>query len=174
MSASDYIFSAIFIALILRQVRGRRLTTRGMLIPIAIVAVAARRYLHGIPTAGNDLVLVVACVLIGAALGCASGLATAVRPSPDGTPIAQAGAVAVILWIIGTGSRLVFGLYATNGGEHVIASVSKALAINGAAWAPALILMAFAEVIGRYGILAVRAKGLGWQLASRTSSLTTS
>ncbi len=157
MTTGDYIFSAIFIALILRQVRGRRLTAKGMLIPIAIVAVAARRYLHGIPTAGNDLILVAACVLIGTALGCASALATAVRSGPGGTPIAQAGAVAVILWIVGTGSRLAFGLYATNGGAHAIASFSKTLAISGAAWAPALILMAFAEVIGRYGVLALRA-----------------
>lgn len=157
MTASDYIFSAIFIALIFRQIRGRRLTAKGMLIPIAIVAIAAARYLHGIPTAGNDLILVAACLFIGAALGCASALATSVRPGPDGIPLAKAGTVAVILWILGTGSRLAFGLYATNGGAHTIASVSKALAITGQAWAPALILMAFAEVIGRYGTLAVHA-----------------
>lgn len=157
MNTSDYIFSAIFIALIFRQTRDRRLTAKGMLIPIAIVAIAANRYLHGIPTAGNDLILVAACLLIGAALGCASALATTVRAGPDRVPLANAGAVAVILWILGTGSRLAFGLYVTNGGEHTIATIGKTLAISGAAWAPALILMAFAEVIGRYGILTVRA-----------------
>ena len=103
MKASDYIFSAIFIALIFRHVHGRRLTAKGMLIPIAIVAIAANRYLHGIPTAGNDLLLVIACIIVGLALGASSGLATAVRPGPDGVPIAKAGAAAVILWIFGTG-----------------------------------------------------------------------
>jgi hypothetical protein len=160
MKATDYIFSAIFIALIVRQVHGRRLTAKGMLVPIAIVAIAANRYLHGIPTAGNDLALVVACIIIGLALGATSALATAVRPGPDGVPLAKAGPAAVILWILGTGSRLVFGLYATDGGAHTIAAVSKSLAITGQAWAPALILMAFAEVIARYGILAVRALAL--------------
>jgi hypothetical protein len=37
VTASDYIFSAIFIALIFRQIRGRRLTTKGMLIPVAVI-----------------------------------------------------------------------------------------------------------------------------------------
>jgi hypothetical protein len=157
MTVSDYIFSAIFIGLIFRQIHDRRLTAKGMLIPVAIVAVAANRYLHAIPTAGNDLILVIAALIVGAGLGCASGLATSVRPGPDGAPVARAGAAAVILWFLGTGSRLAFGLYATNGGAHTIATVSKTLAITERAWAPALVLMAFTEVISRYGILALRA-----------------
>ncbi len=157
MKAGDYIFSAIFITLIFRQIHGRRLTAKGILIPIAIVAIAANRYLHGIPTAGNDLILVASCIIIGLRLGAACALATAVWPGPDGVPLAKAGAAAVILWILGTGSRLAFGIYATNGGAHTIATISKSLAITGQAWAPALILMAFAEVIARYGILALRA-----------------
>jgi hypothetical protein len=63
----------------------------------------------------------------------------------------------VILWILGTGSRLAFGIYATNGGAHTIGTVSKTLAITRQAWAPALILMALAEVTSRYGVLALRA-----------------
>jgi hypothetical protein len=109
------------------------------------------------PADESDLILVIATVTIGACLGCASALATSVSPGTDGAPVAKAGTVAVILWILGTGSRLVFGIYATNGGAHTIGSVSKTLGITGQAWAPALILMALAEVSSRYGILAVRA-----------------
>ncbi|MHB8289099.1 MAG: hypothetical protein ACYDEY_07670 [Acidimicrobiales bacterium] len=115
MKASDYVFTAVFIALILRQVRGRRLTAKGMLLPLVIVIVAGVHYLHGIPTGGNNGVLIEACAGIGLVLGLVSAIVTTVRPGPDGTPIAKAGPLAVLLWIVGTGSRLAFALYATHG-----------------------------------------------------------
>ena len=65
MSTTDYLLNGALVALVLLQVRGRRLTTWMLLRPIGIVAVIASFYLHGIPTQGNDLVLVV----IGATAG---------------------------------------------------------------------------------------------------------
>lgn len=116
MTASDYIFSAVFIALIFRQVRGRPLTAKSLLVPVAIVVGFAVRYLHNIPTAGNDVMFTALCASAGVVLGCASGLVTTVRAGPDGRPIAKAGPLAVVLWVLGTGSRLAFGLYALHGG----------------------------------------------------------
>jgi hypothetical protein len=161
VTASDYIFSAIFIALIFRQVRGRPLTAKSLLVPVAIVVGFAIRYLHDIPTAGNDLKFTVACGSAGVILGCASGLVTTVRAGPDGRPIAKAGPLAILLWVLGTGSRLAFGLYALQGGGRGIARFSSTYHITGRdAYTTAFILMALCEVIARYGLLGLRAAAL--------------
>ena len=161
MTASDYIFSAVFIALIFRQVRGRPLTAKSLLVPVAIVVGFAVRYLHNIPTAGNDVTFTVACASAGVVLGCASGLVTTVRTGPDGRPIAKAGPLAIVLWVLGTGSRLAFGLYALHGGGSEIHRLSAAYHIVGRdAYTTAFILMALCEVVARYGLLGLRAAAL--------------
>jgi hypothetical protein len=161
VNASDYIFSAIFIALIFRQVRGRPLTVKSLLVPVAVVVGFAIRYLRDIPTAGNDLKFTVVCASAGVILGCASGLATTVRAGPDGRPIARAGPLAILLWVLGTGSRLAFGLYALHGGGPEIARLSATYHIIGRdAYATAFILMALCEVAARYGLLGLRATAI--------------
>jgi hypothetical protein len=157
MPVSDYLFSGILIALILRQIWGRPLTWWSLLIPVGIVVVVAFRYLHGFPTRGNDEELIAGCAAFGLVLGVASGLATKVYRRADGTPIAKAGPLAVLLWVIGAGSRLGFALYAMHGGGPQIARFAKAHDIHGSqVWTTAFVLMALAEVVSRYGLLAVR------------------
>jgi hypothetical protein len=163
VSAKDYFFSAVFIGLIFLQVRGRRVTVRSLLLPVIIVGVAAYRYLRGIPTGGNNLVLVAVCAGIGLGLGVLGALVTSVLPGPDGRPVARAGPLAVILWIAGTGSRLALGIYAGNGGAAAIASFARARHIDAHTALPtALILMALGEALGRYGLLGLRA----WSMSS--------
>lgn len=124
---------------------------------------AADRYLHGFPTGGNNLTLVVLCAGVGLLLGLRA-MVTSVHARPDGTPVAKAGPFAVLLWIVGTGSRLAFALYATNGGGPTIARLSRTYHVDSrTAITTALILMAMAEVVGRYGLLALRA----WSVRSR-------
>lgn len=162
MSAKDYLFSAVFIGLIFLQVRGRRVTAASLLLPVIIVGVAAYRYLRGIPAGGNNVALVAACAGIGLFLGVAGALVTSVRPGPDGRPVAKAGVLAVLLWVVGTGSRLAFGIYASHGGAAEIASFARANDIDARTALPsALILMALAEVLGRYGLIGLRA----WSMA---------
>jgi hypothetical protein len=69
MSFSDYLINGLLIALVLIQIRGRRLTARNLLLPLGIVGYAATHYLHSIPTAGNDLLLIVAGATVGLTLG---------------------------------------------------------------------------------------------------------
>lgn len=158
MSAKDYIFSAVFIGLIFLQVRGRRVTIGSLVVPVVIVGVVAARYLRGIPAGGNNLALVALCTGIGLGLGVLGALVTSVRPGPDGRPVARAGPLAVILWVAGTGSRLAFGIYASNGGAPAIASFARAQHVDARTALPtALILMALGEVLGRYGLLGLRA-----------------
>jgi hypothetical protein len=161
VSASDYIFSAVFIALIFRQVRGRPLTAKSLLVPVAIVIGFAVRYLHNIPAAANDVTFTALCAFAGVVLGCASGLVTTVRAGTDGRPIAKAGPLAVVLWVLGTGSRLAFGLYALHGGGPEIRRLSATYHITGPdAYTTAFILMALCEVVARYGLLGLRAAAL--------------
>ena len=161
MTFSDYLIDISLIALVVFQIRGRRLTTRALLLPLGIVSWVAYSYLRGVPTAGNDLFLVVGCAVLGATLGGLSGRFTSVYPDADGAPMAKAGLIAAALWILGTGARLAFQLYATHGGGGAIGRFSAAHSITSAsAWTAALILMALSEATFRTGILAWRANAV--------------
>lgn len=161
MTFSDYLIDFGLIGLVLLQIRGRRLTTRALLLPLGIVGYVALSYLRSVPTAGNDLLLVAGCAVVGAVLGGLSGTFTALYPDSEGVPIAKAGVLAAGLWILGTGTRLAFQLYATHGGGAAIERFSTAHTITSAsAWTAALILMALCEVVSRTAILAWRSKAI--------------
>lgn len=157
MTATDYLLNGVLVALVIRQVRGRRLTPKQFVWPLAIVAWAAFHYLHGIPTAGNDLVLAIGGALLGIALGTGAGYFTSITPDENGVPIAKASGIAAALWVLGVGSRMAFSLYAEHGGGPAIGRFSAAHNItSGEAWVAALILMSFGEVLARSVFLAVR------------------
>jgi hypothetical protein len=157
MTITDYALDIGLIALVLVQIRDRRLTARSLLLPLVVVAWAAAKYLHGIPTAGNDLVLVVGAAAIGATLGALSGALTSVRMRTDGALVARAGAAAAILWVLGVGSRFAFQLYAAHGGGAALERFSVAHHItSNQAWVAALLLMALGEVAFRTAVLAWR------------------
>jgi hypothetical protein len=156
MTLSDYLIDISLIALVLVQVKRRRLTVKALLLPLGIVAYVAYSYLKGIPTAHNDLVLVVGAAVIGATLGALAGAFTSVTRTADGV-FAKAGLAAAGLWILGTGGRLSFQVWASHGGGSAIAHFSATHGITSAtAWTSALILMALSEATMRTGILAWR------------------
>jgi hypothetical protein len=156
MTTSDYLIDISLIALVLVQVKRRRLTVKALLLPLGIVAYVAYSYLKGIPTAHNDLVLVVGAAVVGATLGALAGTFTSVTRGPDGV-FAKAGLAAAGLWILGTGGRLAFQVWATHGGGPAIAHFSATHGITSAtAWTSGLILMALSEATTRTGILAWR------------------
>ena len=160
MTFTDYIFDLALIGIVLLQIRGRRLSAKTLLIPVAIVAYVADQYLKGIPTGHNDLVLEIGCAAIGATLGALAGVFTSVKPGSDGRLVSKAGAVAAILWVLGVGARFAFQLYATHGGGASIERFSAAHGINGSeAWTAALILMAIGEVVFRTGVIVWKAYG---------------
>ncbi|HET9075565.1 MAG TPA: hypothetical protein VFN68_01420 [Acidimicrobiales bacterium] len=160
MTISDYVLDLALIGVVILQVRGRRLTLRAMILPVALVAWAAVTYLKAVPTAGNDLVLIGVLAATGTALGAASGLTTTVRRNAAGVLVAKAGAAAAGLWILGMGFRLAFQLYVTHGGTAALGRFSVAHHItSGQAWVAALVLMAIAEAVARTAVLAGRA----WQ-----------
>ncbi|MDX2389283.1 hypothetical protein NJL88_04110 [Streptomyces sp. DK15] len=66
-------------------------------------------YLDGVPTGGNDLLLIGALMGVGAVLGIAVGVFTWMRRA-DGHILIKAGVVSAALWAVGMGARLGFQL----------------------------------------------------------------
>ena len=91
------------IALVLLQIRGHKVTRARLVFPLVTTIFGAAQFLHAIPTAGSDLVLIVVLVALGAALGAGAGFLTTVRL--DGAnAFAKAGLVVAVLWIVGIGA----------------------------------------------------------------------
>ena len=99
-------------------------------------------YLHSIPTAGNDLVLVALLAAVGLALGVFRGFATHVRAGADGVALARVGWIAGVLLVAGIGSRMAFAFAIGHGAEPAVRSFSIAHQIGAAAWPVALVSMA--------------------------------
>src|SRR5207244_11056412 len=83
MTTTDYLINAMFVLVVLRQARERRLTVRGLVAPMLLVLFVAQLYVHSIPSAGNDPVLVGLLATLGLTLGIVSGLTTHVSRGGD-------------------------------------------------------------------------------------------
>ena len=158
MTFTDYLVDSILILLVVRQLRTSRLDRRAVLLPLAIVIGVANSYLHGVPTRGNSLLLVLLLGAVGLALGTCSALATRVWADGGRYPLVKAGAVSAVLWVLGMGGRMTFAIWASSsGGQASLASFSYHHGITSAnTWTAALVIMALAEVLSRVGILYLR------------------
>jgi hypothetical protein len=160
MTTSDYLINAAFVLLVLRQARERQLDLRSFLVPLAILFFVAERYVHSLPTAGNDLVLIGLLATVGLTLGVVSGFATHVRAGGDGVALARVGWFAGVLLVTGICSRMVFAFALQHGAEPAIRSFSIAHQIGAAAWPVALVSMAVLEVAARLAIVQTRGRRL--------------
>jgi hypothetical protein len=157
MNFTDYLIDSALVLLVLLQLKERTLTTKTLVRPLVIVGAAVANYLHGIPTAGNDLVLIGTIGLLGATIGVSSGLAAIMRVREDGEVSARAGWASAVLWVAGMGSRFAFVIWITHSGMDTIARFSAAHSITTAeTWTVALLAMAVAEVTGRTVVMAAR------------------
>lgn len=161
MTATEYLFNVGLIGLVVLQIRGHKVTRARLLLPVVVTLWVAAQFLHGLPTAGNDVVLECALALAGAGLGALAGMATTVRRDGVGAS-AKAGATAAVLWVAGIGARMAFSLWVTYGGQASVASFSAMHHItSGAAWAAGFIFMAMCEVVVRTAVLYVKALRTG-------------
>jgi len=153
MTTTDYLMNIALIALVILQIRGHHVTRARLVFPLVATVFVASQFLHSIPTAGNDLVLIVGFAATGTALGAGAGILTTVRR--DGSSaFAKAGLVAAVLWMVGIGARMGFALWVGHGGQAVVTHFSVLHDItSGAAWGAALVLMAMAEVASRTVVL---------------------
>ena len=127
-------------------------------VPSSSSPIAVASYLNGVPTAGNDLVLVGILALIGALIGIASGQTVKMRRGADGEVLAQARWGSAFFWVLGMGSRFAFLIWINaSGGKADLATFSQAHHItSGEAWTVALLAMAVFEVVGRSLVMALR------------------
>jgi hypothetical protein len=161
MTTTDYLIDSALVLLVLLQIKERKLTTAAIIRPLVIVGIAVVNYLHGIPTAGNDLVLVVVLGLVGLLIGVASGQAVLMRRDADDDVLARSGWVSGFFWVLGMGSRFAFLIWVNNGGASAIGHFSATHSItSGEAWTVALLAMAVFEVCGRSLIQALRRQQL--------------
>lgn len=159
MTTTDYLINGLLVLVVLRQLHERRLDLHSFLVPLALVGYVAHKYLHTIPTAGNDLVLIGALTTAGAVLGALAGRFTHLRAGADGVALARAGWAAATLWVAGIGSRIAFSFLSDHGAHHAIAHFSAVNHITGAqAWTAAFVLMALAEVSARLLTLYLRSR----------------
>ncbi|MEW2566342.1 hypothetical protein [Streptomyces sp. NPDC047070] len=158
MTTTDWITDIALVLIVFRQLREGRLDLKSYLIPLGIVAFVASHYLHTIPTAGNDLVLIAALVGAGAALGVAGGVYTRIR-SADGHLFIKAGAISAVLWVLGMGARMGFQVWVDHGGADDVGRFSVTHDITTSqAWVAAFVLMALTEVVTRLATIFVRSR----------------
>ncbi len=164
MTSSDWLIDIGLIFIVLRQLRWGQIDKRFIALPVVIVVVVARSYLHAIPTRGNDVLLVGACVIVGGLLGLAGGLVTKIAVR-GGRPYARAGVAAASLWIGSMTARLALIVWMTHSaGEQTLARFSIEHHITGASvWQDALVLLALSEVVARIGTIVARGYlATGW------------
>jgi hypothetical protein len=165
MTITNWIIDIALLFIVFRQLREERLTARTVLVPLGLMAWAGSNYLRGIPTAGNDLVLIGLLTGVGVVFGLLGGLLTRVR-GESGNVYIKATLPAVALWVLSMGFRMGLDIWSNYGsGVHRLATFSAAHQITSReTWVTALILMAFGEVVLRIGTIVVR----GRLLAART------
>jgi hypothetical protein len=157
MTTSDYLIDSALVLLVLLQIKERPLTDRTLIRPLVILGIALLNYLHGVPTAGDDLVLLAVLATVGTTIGIASGSTVMLRPGAAGEVLMRTGWLSGFLWVLGMGSRFAFIYWSTHSGAGSIASFSAAHSISGAeAWTVALLGMAASEVLGRTAVIATR------------------
>jgi len=158
MTTTDWITDIALLLVVFRQLREGRLDLKTYLIPLGIVAFVASQYLHDVPTAGNDLVLVGSLIAVGAVLGVAGGVYTRIRTA-GGHLYIKAGAVSAVLWVLGMGARMGFQVWTDHGGADNVARFSITHDITtDQAWVAAFVLMALTEVITRLATIFVRSR----------------
>jgi hypothetical protein len=101
MITTDYLINAVFVFVVLRQARERKVDARSFLAPMAVVLYVGHVYVHSVPTAGNDLMLVGLLACVGLTLGVFGGFATHIRISGGDGALARVGWIAGALLIAG-------------------------------------------------------------------------
>ena len=171
MTTIDYLINLLFVLIVARQAQERQIDRRYFVLPLVLVFWVGSQYLHTLPTAGNDLLLIAALASVGLTLGTIAGLATHVRRDQNGVAFARVGWLAGILLVAGISSRMVFAFAISNGLEPAVRSFSIANHISGAAWPVAMVAMALCEVGARLITVYLRTNQLTGTAATPTVAL---
>ena len=160
MSSAQYVLNVGLLVYILGSNLGtRRLTGGRLLLPVALVGVAAWFLLRNVPTLGNDVQLELVGAGVGIVLGVLAGLLVKVRRAGTDAWVTTAGAAYAVLWVVVIGGRVAFAYGAEHWFPSAIGRYSMTHQITGAdAWTAAFVLMALAMVLVRVVVTALRAR----------------
>ena len=163
MDASVWIPQVAILAVVLLSDYGvRKITTARLIRPFITAIVIIPFFFKGAATSGNGLLLEVAGILAGVALGVlAASLMRVFADEATGRPATRGGLPYCLFWVVIVAARLYFAY----GAQHVFSRpLGEWLSANHIAvdaLTAAIIFFSVAMLLGRTGALALRARRAG-------------
>jgi hypothetical protein len=143
---------AVFAAVVFLRLGRHRYTRRQRVLTLALLIVLILRYVKGMPTTGNDLLLEMACLALGVVFGFVMLTVMSVEPDESTGEIwIRAGFAYLVLWVVLLGSRVFFAYSATGWAHREIGRFFIDNRLSFTAISPAFVLM----TIGSIGVVTI-------------------
>jgi hypothetical protein len=151
---------AVFVAVVFLRLGRHRYTRRQRVLTLALLVVLILRYVKGMPTTGNDLILEMSCLALGVLFGFAMLAVMSVEhDEKTGEVWVRAGLAFLLLWVVLLGSRVMFAYSATGWAHRSIGQFFITNNLSFTSISPAFVLM----TIGSIGVVTVGlAMRTGW------------